>query len=507
MPPRVARALHPSSEAAALARRAAQLSPSPVYVVGGALRDLGLGRPVRDLDLATRGAAALARRLAEAAGGTLVTLDETTQVFRVALGRAYKTVRQVDVAEIQGGTIEADLARRDFTINALAMRVAPGKAWSLGGLLDPRGGWADLGAGRVRAETDALFKDDPLRLLRAVRIAAQLGFTIEPKTLASMRQLRHRVLTPAGERIQAELMALLAQPGSSVWLRVMDDCGLLTALFPDLEPTRKCAEVYYGKGGVLTHSLDAAARADFLLDSLPRVFPEHARAIGAALGKDGGSRALLMLAALLHDVSKPETAKTVEGRLRFFGHEQAGARRAGEILKRLKFSRAQIDEVSTVIAHHLRPGNLAAGGVVTDKAAYRFFRDLGPNALPLLLVCWADHASYLPQERVSRLLAAASQDPVAGAAARARLKGDDARKTIYHLQVIACLLRRLLHPEVKPVPDRLVDGREVMKALGLSPGRKVGQVLERLREAQAEGKIKSREEALSFLAKLAAGQQ
>jgi tRNA nucleotidyltransferase/poly(A) polymerase len=287
----------------------------------------------------------------------------------------------------------------------------------------------------------------------------------------------------------------------------MDECGLLTALFPDLEPSRTCAEVYYGKGGVLTHSLDAAARVDFLLQNIARVFPEHSREIAGLLGREAHSRGLLMLATLLHDVSKPETAKTVAGRLRFFGHEAAGAKRASDILKNLKFSRAQIDEVAAVIAHHLRPGNLAAGGVVTDRAAYRFFRDLGPHSLPLLLVCWSDHASYLPQDRVSKLLRAAALEPEEGGAARARLKPAEAQKTVFHLQVISCLLRRLFDADEKPVPDRVLDGNEVMKLLALKPGPRIGEILEQIREAQAEGKIKSREDALEFVRGLPKPQQ
>jgi len=502
--PRLPNALRPSAEAAALVKRAKELASGPVYVVGGALRDLALGRPVHDVDLAAKGAHALAKALASAVGGTLVVLDEQAQVFRVALGRVYKVVHQVDVAELQGGEIEDDLARRDFTINALAIPASAKRLWALSELVDPRGGWKDLSGKSVRAESEALFKDDPLRLLRAVRIAAQLGFAIEEKTLSLMERLRHRVRVPAGERVQAELMALLSQPGSSRWLRTMDERGLLTALFPELEPARRCAEVYYGEGGVLKHSLDAAARADFLLDSLVKVFPEHGRHVGESLPQ--GSRALLMLATLLHDVAKPDTAKTVGGRLRFFGHEQAGAKRSTEILRRLKFSRAQIDEVSTVIAHHLRPGNLAAGGLVTDKAAYRFFRDLGPHALPLLLVCWADHASYLPHERVVKLLRAAAQPPEEGAQARARLSPAEAQKTVYHLQVISGLMGRLF-AETKPVPDRLVDGTEVMKILALPPGPEIGKALEQLREAQAEGKVKTRDEALAFLKTLPKSQQ
>ncbi|OGR90485.1 MAG: hypothetical protein A3J74_04735, partial [Elusimicrobia bacterium RIFCSPHIGHO2_02_FULL_57_9] len=407
----------------------------------------------------------------------------------------YKFIRQVDVAAISGPDIATDLSRRDFTINALALPL--GYAMSATVLarqiLDPRKGLADISRGLLRAESGRLFKDDPLRLLRAFRIAAQLNFKIEPGTLRLIGKLRNLARRPAGERISAELLALLALPGSSRWLKLMDECRLLTSLFKALEPARRCALVYYGPGGVLRHSLETAARADFLLHHLKQVFPAQAKAIAACLESNarGGAAqsAVLMLAALLHDIAKPATAKKREGRLRFFGHDARGAKKAAEILRGLKFSRHHIETVSTVIAQHLRPGNLAASGVVTDKAAYRFFRDLGDKALSLLLVCWADHASYLPQRRLLKLLNGG------------RAKSDE-EKTMRHLQVVSHLIARLwaAGPK-KPIPERIIDGHDVMKALKIPPGPLIGKLLEQVREAQAEGKIRNRAQALVYLRK------
>lgn len=494
--PRKASAPKLSAEAAAAARQAAALAGRPVWVVGGAVRDAALGRPIADLDLACADARGLARRLADALDGALVVLDETEGVYRIVPRAPKGSLVQLDVAELQGGSIEKDLARRDFTINAMALPAAGGE------LVDPRRGLEDCARGVIRCEDDKLFKDDPLRLLRAFRIAAQLRFSIEKKTLESVAALRHRVRTPAGERVQAELLALCAERGASGQLYAMDGCGLLTALFEDLEPSRSCAVEYYGEGGVLKHSLDTAARADFVLGNLAAVFPACHKAVEAHLdarSQAGASqRGLIVLAALLHDVSKPETARTVDGRLRFFGHDTAGAERAADILKRLRFSRAQIDSARAAVLHHLRPGHLAAGGPITEKAVYRFFRDLGEEAATLLLVCWADHASYLPAAKVEKYLETAAA-PV-DAPALAKVRPVDAQKTIRHLQIVNMLMRRLF-AETKPVPERLLDGKEIMKALKLKPGPAVGDWLERLREAQAVGAVKTREEALAFIKK------
>jgi len=499
-----------SAEAREALRRVAALRREPVWLVGGAIRDAALGRPVADLDLACRGARPLAAALARAFKGALVTLDAENSVYRLVLPAARgRALKQIDVAEIQGADIGADLARRDFTANAVALELAarlppepPASAF-----LDPRGGLADLARGVLRCESDGPFKDDPLRLLRAFRIAAQTGLELDAPTLALIKKHRRLVSRPAGERVQAEVLALFASGAAARFLRLMDSCGLLTALFEDLEPARRCAEDYYGPGGVLTHTLDVCARLEFLLARFAKVYPDLGRAFEEHLAAraSGGvpQRAVLMLAALLHDVAKPETARSVDGRLRFFEHDTLGAERAAKILRSLRFSREHVETVAAIVRHHLRPGHLAAsGGPVTEKAAYRFFRDLGEDAPGLLAVCWADHASYMPEARLRRLLGAACGDPPRRDLSRVRPA--ESRKTVLHLQLVSLLLRRFFDRDRAPVPARFLDGTEVMKALNIPPGPRVGEILERLREAQAEGEVKDRAQALEFVAKLKA---
>ena len=497
----------PPAALAAL-RRTAGLRPAPVWLVGGAIRDAALGRPVADIDLAAVGARSLAALLARAFKGTLVTLDAENAVYRLMLPPARGNVlKQIDVAEIQGRDILEDLSRRDFTVNAVALELRTDLPPSIPkkDFLDPRGGLADLARGVLRCEDERPLKEDPLRLLRAFRIAAQVGLEIDATTLGLIHKHRRSAREPAGERVSAELLALLALPGASSWLAAMDDCGLLTSLFEDLEPARRCAEEYYGPGGVLKHSLEVCARVDFLLTRLHRIYPalagpleEHfaARAAGGA-----PYRAVVMLTALLHDVSKPETARSVEGRLRFFEHEARGAVRAEKILRELRLSGEQITAATTMIRQHLRPGHLASSGEkVTDKAVYRFFRDLGEHAPGLLVLCWGDHSSYMPEARLRRLLDAACGDPPR--ADLSRVRPADARKTVAHLQLVSMLLRRFFDRARSPVPERLLDGSEVMKALKLPPGPRIGDILERLREAQAEGEVLTREAALEFIARL-----
>ena len=243
---------------AALARVKAS-AKQPVWLVGGAIRDAALGRATSDLDLACADARGLAARLARDFRGTLVTLDEKNAVYRLVLPAARgAALKQIDVAGLMGKTIHEDLQRRDFTINAVALELGSALSATLNAksFLDPRGGLKDLAVGLIRAEIESNLTDDPLRLLRAFRIAAQLDLVIEPATLKAIHRHRRLVREPAPERVHAELLSLLAVPGASRWLKRMDECGLLTELFEELEPARRCAESYYGPGGVLIHTLD-----------------------------------------------------------------------------------------------------------------------------------------------------------------------------------------------------------------------------------------------------------
>ena len=415
-----------------------------------------------------------------------------------------KAIHQIDIAGLQGKTIVEDLARRDFTVNAVALELVDDLPASLPetAFLDPRKGLKDLADGVIRADVEGNLDDDPLRLLRAFRIAAQLGLSIEEKTLKAIGRRKKLIGVPAPERVSAELLLLLAAPGAAPWLNRMDECGLLTTVLPELEPSRRCAENYYGPGGVLKHTLDVCARVDFLLTNLRAIYPGLASDLEAHFAARGGPpfRALLLLSALLHDVAKPATARKIDGRLRFFEHDTKGAAATEKILRRLRLSRDQIDTASAVVRHHLRPGHLAAGGPLTERAVYRFFRDLGPDAPGLLIVCWGDHSSYMPEARLKRLLKTATAD--SKRSDLTRLKPEDARKTVHHLQIVSTLLRRWRDLSRAPAPERLLDGRDIMKALKIPPGPRIGELLERVREAQAEGEVKNRDEALTLISRL-----
>ncbi|MFA6317167.1 MAG: hypothetical protein WC943_07100 [Elusimicrobiota bacterium] len=369
--------------------------------------------------------------------------------------------------------------------------------------LDP----AALADGVVRALSSRPFDDDPVRILDSFRVASELGFQMDPGTLDLFRGRRGLLAGPApSKRTRDAFLELLAGRHSPSVLALMDECRVLTTVVPELEPGRRCAVEYYGQGGVMAHTLAALDRAGFLLESLPRAFPGLEGRIRETLDSSRRQRSLFIMTVLLHDIAKPATARRMKGRLRFFGHDAKGAAAAAVVMKRFKFAKPEIALAAGVIRLHLRPGNLAASGRVTDRAARRFFRDAGEAAGALLLAAWADHASYLSEDKLRERL------PLIGTWARAG--GDcetafpapagmdeDTSKTLRHLWTVSVLLVRHFR---RPTPalKRLVDGDDVMKALGLAPGKEVGRVLAKLANAQAKGRFTDRAGALSFLTRL-----
>lgn len=479
--------------------RAAVPAPERVWLVGGAVRDLFLNRPGHDLDFAVAGdGLATARGVADALGGAFYPLDADRGTGRVVLSRAAAGPITLDFAELRGPDIAADLAARDFTINALAVPLADPET-----VLDPLGGLADLRLKRLRACSPTAISDDPLRGVRAVRQAAQLGFRLTPELRAEIRAHAAALTRISPERQRDELIRALGGPNPGACLRVLEALGLLAHLLPELTPLKgvtqspphtlevwehtlttveRLAEVLHVLGPV--HDVDAASDlilglATVRLGRFRRPLQTH---LDALLAGDRPVRWTLMLAALLHDAAKPAT-RTVDadGRIRFFGHEARGAELTGAVLTRLRFSGDELKRAQAIVAHHMRPRQLSREGEPSARAIYRFFRATGPAGVEVILLSLAD------------LLAKYGGHPPPQA------------EWAEHLAACAKLLEAYFekHPAaVAPAP--LVNGDDLIRVLGLKPGPEVGRLLEAIREAQAAGEVLDPEAALALARRLAA---
>lgn len=435
------------------------------------MRDGLLGGAGVDLDVAVPdGARALAARLAALLGASVIPLDPERGVVRV-LARGHR----LDLANFRAATLTADLQARDFTVNALGVRLRDLLRDGRAPVVDPTDGLADLGARRLRLTGEGALIDDPLRGLRGVRLEAVLGLTLALATRRLIRAQAGRLADVSAERVRDELLAVLALPRAARAVRRMDALGLLAVMVPEVEPMRATAQPAPHRFFVLEHSVRALAAVDRVLAELARLAPfgdELAPHMAAELAGGVDRAQTLKLAAFLHDVAKPETRQVIGGQIRFFDHDVIGAERARAVGVRLRLPGRVIDTLARLVRHHLRPMHLAQAGMVTRRARYRFFRDLGEEARDLLLLALADGAA---------------------------VRGESPFSTWRRSPLLRDLFTGWREERAATVAPPLLRGEDVMEHFGLGPGPEVGRLLGEAREAQALGQVGTRAEALAFL--------
>ena len=457
------------------------------YLVGGVLRDVLLKRDTADIDITVEGdALEIAHQAATALGGKYVLLDEINRVGRVILVNE-KGHWEFDFGTLKGN-IEQDFEQRDFTIDAMAIDLSQLDKEQLDiELIDPFNGWNDLQRGVIRAVAETAFESDAVRLLRAVRLAAELGFTIDNETEALIRYYSHLIANVAGERIREELLRLLAVSQARRFLHYIDELGLLTAMIPELIQEKGVKQPKEHFWDVFDHSIETVDAVDFILhqgtwgydgEEILAVAPWSAKLaqhFDSEVSSGSTRGILLKLAALLHDIAKPQT-KTIEanGRIRFLGHAQEGAVMAVNILERLRFSNKEVKLVEIMVRHHLRPAQMSHNGLPTRRAIYRYFRDTGEAGIDTLFLSLADHlATRGPQLEMAQWQK--------------------------HTQLVAHVIGQRFQEESSVSPPKLVDGHDLISIFGMSPGPRIGELLETVREAQAAGELTTREEALSYI--------
>ena len=437
------------------------------YVVGGAVRDMLSGAEIGDVDIAAPGGRAWADAAAGRLGVRAVPIGGGAQIWRLPLEG-----RQIDVTDAPNG-LEADLARRDFTVNAMAMPLADFAAGAPPtALIDPLGGLRDLRAKRLEPASDSAIRDDPVRALRGVRIEAERGLRLTARAEAAIRECAARAAGAPGERIWAELGRIFRAADSAAAARRMEALGLLGALFPELDACRGVDQRPVHRRDVFDHQLDALEWLDLLIAPAPRddAFGLRER-LWAAAGGDArrriwDARRDLRIATLLHDIGKPAT-RTIgaDGRTRFLGHSELGAALAEHRLRALRAPGTTVEAVSAYLVHHLRPGQIAAPGKPpSERALFRFHRELGGRAAPLVALFLADSLA------------------TAGAEALAP------RWDAYAAHAALIMQWR---PRRAAARTRLLDGGAIMAATGLEPGPAVGRIRDIIDEEAAVGALAS----------------
>jgi tRNA nucleotidyltransferase/poly(A) polymerase len=453
------------------------LADQPAWIVGGAVRDELLGRPVDDVDVALEGdVRAAAGAVADAAGPGAARF-ELSGPFRtwriVGPGHAW----QVDISALRGDSIDADLQLRDLTINAMARAVGGGE------LIDPTGGRADLEARVARLVSEAALRNDPLRALRVARFACELDLAVDPDTARLTAKHAGGLDRIAGERVFAELKRIIAAPRIRAGLALMDELGLTVHALPELSALAGVEQNRYHHADVLGHTLEVLDEALAIQADPAATFgPERGDEIAALLAEplaDGLTRGDgLRLGALLHDAAKPQTrAVGPDGEtLGFPRHDVEGEQLVRALLRRLKTSEALRAHVAALTRHHLRLGFLVherdALGVLPRRAVYRYLVATEPVEVDVTLLSTADRLATRGRK---------ADESIAKHVALARQMVADA------LDWRAGRTR----------PQPLLRGDELVAELEIPPGPRVGRLLDELAEARFAGEISDRQSALA----------
>jgi poly(A) polymerase len=451
----------------------------PVYLVGGFLRDKLLGRACLDFDFAIKQQAIpFAKEFARRIKGAFVALDDEHGCGRVVKKEKGRSATY-DFADFRAGSLTKDLQHRDFTINTFAIalnKLSPDAELSQV-LLDPNKGMQDLRAKSIRMTSNATFQEDPLRLLRAFSLRAQLDFRIEAKTLTRVKKERDLIRNVAVERIRDELFKVLETSRAAVTLKAMDRIGLLEKIIPQVTVMYHVRQGTYHHLDVWPHSLETVVQLEKLFTQLPAQGDE-AKYLKETLGGSHSRGALLKLAALLHDIGKPESRKREEGRISFHGHERIGKAIVRHISRLLKLSTRERFAIEDMTLWHLRPGYLSNFKIPSERAIFRYFRDTREEAASVALLSLADQR--------------ATCGPLTTAA--------DQR---HHEKICLNLLQRYFAKRKEKPFVRLINGDDLIRNLKLTPSPLFAKILAEVEEQQATGKIRSKSEALDLAKKIA----
>ncbi len=466
-----------------------------VYVVGGAVRDWLSNRPVHDLDLTLPGDVfPVARSVANRLAGAYFPMDIEHGTARVIVELETKERFFLDFNQMRGKTIEEDLQARDFTINAMAFDIRQPDH-----LIDPLGGVNDLYQKRLIACAEQALSSDAVRCIRGVRMAVEFDLTIPNETRELIRLASPKIPVISVERVRDEIFKILDGKKPATAIRLLDFLGCLEPVLLELAGLKGVTQSPPHYQDVWEHTLSVLEQLNLLLGILGEPFnPEKGANLTLALASgmlgrfreplgnhlserlnpERSLKALLMMGALYHDVAKPETRSLDEaGRIHNFGHESKGEETVELRATAMHLSNGEVDRLKKIVLGHMRPLHLVnQPESPTSRAIYRFYRSFGPAGIDICLLSLADTlATYGP----------GLPEPLWG-------------KTLETVRLLFSAYWD--NPLEQVAPPALVNGNDLMEVFHLNPGPTIGRLLEEIREAQVEGTVKDREEALAYAA-------
>ena len=441
-----------------------------LFLVGGAVRDILLGADpdsIHDFDIIVTDITAkefVSNFCKKNEVTTSITLDEENNIYRIILS---DKINYIDVTAPVENSFEADIKRRDITINSIAYDLKKDE------IVDITGGVNDIKNGIIRAISEDNFIDDPLRMLRVYRFASTLGFKIDKETEGFIEKHKGLVLLPAVERRNCEILKLFGGKYCDKVLEKMDKVGLIDIFFPIMLDVKKVPSNSHHHLDLFRHSIETVRQIQEIYENSNSEIREH-------LDKTdfGGDTRLahLRLAGFLHDIGKFSTWSIEDdGRHRFIRHDEIGEELAKGILKEQKFSKKQIEYISFIIRHHMYPSSVVSAPNINDKIYMRYIRKAGENSIDLITIAKADRLS-------------ARGEMVSDEMVEENLSALDKLQNFY-IEI---------KPTLKPVP-KLLDGNEIMKLLKIPPSERLGNIMESLKEAQLDGEVLTKEDAIKFV--------
>lgn len=432
-----------------------------IYLVGGAVRDYLLGKTTCDKDILVNNAESFAKEFARKNNATFITLDSENRIYRVVLR---DKINYLDITEPIEGSLEKDLRRRDFTINAIAINLKTKK------IIDINNGQEDIKNRVIRSISEDNLVDDPLRILRAFRFSATLGFEIEQGTLEQIKRHKDLILNPAKERVNYEILKLFqGEYTPQVLLMASDIIELLYPVFTDVKKVPKNTHHHLG---LYEHSVETVNQIQQIYNTCSDEVREHMNKVDFG----GFSRlAHLKFAGFFHDIGKFSTW-TIEGdRHRFIKHDDVGSKMAKEILKQNKFSKKQIEYITSMIKNHIYPSQVVSAENINDKIYMRYIRKMEDNVIDNIILAQADRLS------------------ARGSAITDEIVNDNISRLNKLLEFYL-----MIKPKLKPIP-KLLTGQEIMEIKNIPQSPILGKIISALKEEQSEGNILTKAEAVEFV--------
>lgn len=440
-----------------------------IYLVGGAVRDFLLGKKTfdRDLIIMDEDAKTFAHKLAEFFDATFVSLDEENKIYRLVLP---DKVNYIDVTNPIENSLEKDIMRRDLTINAIAVNL---KTFEV---VDMCGGITDLKHGVINCINEHNFVDDPLRMLRAYRFQALLGFELSHAVIDAICKYSDLISKTAVERINYEIIRLFSGPFAFKALLNMDKTWLLEKIFPVVKELKQVPPNTHHHLDLFHHSVETVKQLSGIFANSSAEVKEHMLRVDFG----GETRiAHLKLAAFLHDIGKFSTWTIEEnsGRHRFIKHDDVGAKLVVNVLRRLNFSNKQIDYISKMVKNHIYPSQVMSAPEINEKIMMRYIRKMDDCAIDAILLAQADRLS-----------------------ARGEAVSDEmVENNIENLNKLLNFYMSV-RDTLEPLP-KLLSGNDVMTILNIKPSPQLGEIMNALHEAQISGDVATKEDAVKFIRK------